>query len=115
MVRRWGFDRLWSSSDDGTFLPGDDPTADASWMDYQAAFNEFFARWRLRGLAARSPPIPLEPLRSPVLCQCRPWLNSRGPAVSSVCRTRFQASSRDTLRNLLDDALHRSGLPEHLN
>ena len=114
MILRWGLDRLGVLPVTGMFLPGDDPTADASWPGYKAAFNEFFTRWRLLGLAAPYLPLPLEPL----MAGCWPMsvvaqLNRSG-GVFCLPDT-FPVPSRDTLRNVLDDALHGSGLPEHLN
>jgi hypothetical protein len=113
MVRRWGFDRLGVLPMTGMFLPGDDPTADASWLDYRAAFNEFFARWRLLGLAAPYLPIPLEPLMTGSLPMSAVAQLQRSGGIFCLPDT-FPVPSRDTLRNLLDDALHGSGMPEHL-
>lgn len=113
MIQRWGLDRLGTPPMTGMFLPGDDPGADPSWPRYKAAFNEFFTRWRLLGLAAPYLPIPLQPL----MAGCVPLsavsqLNNSGGAF--CLPDTFPVPSRDTLRNLLDDALHGTAPPDHL-
>lgn len=113
MVKRWGFDRLGMMLPTGMFLPGDDPRADERWAGYSAAFEQFFGRWRLRGMAAPYLPIPLEPLMSgrfpvSVLQQV---MNSGG---AFVLPDIYPVPSRDQLRGMLDDALHRSAGRDHL-
>lgn len=114
MVLRWGFDRLGKILPTGMFLPGDDPTADERWAGYSAAFEQFFARWRLRGMAAPYLPIPLEPLMSgqfPV--SVLPQVMNSGGAF--VLPDIYPVPSREQLRGMLDDSLH--GIPsgDHLD
>lgn len=113
MVKRWGFDRLGIVLPTGMFFVGDDPTADERWAGYSAAFEQFFGRWRLRGMAAPYLPVPLEPLMSgqfpiSVLQQV---MNSGG---AFVLPDIYPVPSRDQLRGMLDDALHRSAGRDHL-
>ena len=113
MVQRWGLSRLGTPAMTGMFLPGDDPAADPSWPGYKAAFNEFFTRWRLLGLAAPYLPIPLQPLMAgSVPLSAVSQLNNSGGAFCMP--DTFPVPSRDTLRNLLDDALHGTAPPNHL-
>lgn len=114
MVRRWGFDRLGIVLPKSGLIPGDDPTADERWAGYSFAFEQFFARWRLRGMAAPYLPVPLEPLmagRFPVSV-LHQIMNSGG---AFVLPDIYPIPSRDQLRALLEDALHRSTAPDHLD
>jgi hypothetical protein len=114
MVRRWGFDRLGIVlPTGGMFLPGDDPTADVSWGGYSGAFEQFFGRWRLRGMGAPYLPVPLEPLMSGrfPLSVLQQVMNSGG---AFVLPDIYPVPSRDQLRGMLDDALHRSDGRDHL-
>ena len=113
MVRRWGFDRLGIVLPSGMFLPDDDPTADERWAGYSAAFEQFFARWRLRGMAAPYLPLPLEPLMSgrfPVTV-LQQLMNSGGVFVLPDI---YPVPSRDQLRGMLEDALHTGTAADHL-
>lgn len=114
MVRCWGFERLGILLPSGMFLPGDDPTSDERWADYSRAFGEFFARWRLRGMAAPYLPVPLEPLMSgrfpiTILPQL---MNSCGVFMLPDI---YPIPSRDQLRGMLEDALHGSMEADHLD
>lgn len=113
MVRRWGFDRLGIVLPSGMFHPSDDPMADERWAGYSAAFESFFARWRLRGMAAPYLPLPLEPLMSgrfPVTV-LQQLMNSGGVFVLPDI---YPVPSRDQLRGLLEDALHTGNAADHL-
>ena len=113
MVRRWGFDRLGIIQLNGMYLPGDDPAADPRWADYRSAFEEFFTRWRLRGMAAPYLPIPLEPGMSgqfPVSVLPQVMRSGGAFVLPDTC----SVPSRDELRWMLDDSLHRGPAPEHL-
>ena len=114
MVQRWGLTNLGILlPTKGMFLPGNDPTADPNWPDYSKAFEEFFLRWRLQGMAAPYLPIPLQPLMAgnmpvSVLPQMK-----RAGGVFCLPDT-FPVPSRDELRNLLEPVLHGSSKPDHL-
>lgn len=113
MVQRWGLERLGVLQLKSGYLPGDDPLADSQWPEYRAAFEEFFIRWRLQGLAAPYLPTPLQPLLGggfPVSVASQ--INRAGGA---FCYPDiFPVSSRDGLRNLMEDAIHGGNPPEHL-
>jgi hypothetical protein len=113
MIRRWGFDRLGILLPQGNLVLGDDPTADHRWPSYSSAFDEFFTRWRLQGLAAPYLPVPLQGLTGgqfPV--SVLPQVMRAGGAF--VLPDTVPIPSRDTLRNMLEDSLHRSATPDHL-
>ncbi len=113
MVRRWGFTRLGVLVPKGMFVIGDDPTTEPKWPAYSQAFEEFFTRWRLRGMAAPYLPIPLEPLMAgEVAVSLLPQL-ARAGGVFCLPDT-FPIPSRDELRNLLEGALHGGEKPAHL-
>lgn len=114
MIRRWGLDRLGILMPSGTVLPGDDPTGDDRWSAYRAAFEEFFSRWRLQGLAAPYLPVPLQPLMGGMFpVSILPQLMRSGGVF--VLPDTFPIPSRDTLRNMLEHALHCAVAPEHLH
>jgi hypothetical protein len=81
--------------------------------DFVAAFTDFFARWRLTGLAAPGLPVPLQPLMAGVLpANIVRQLEDVG-GIFFLPDT-FPIPSRDELRWLLEDAIHGSDNPEHL-
>lgn len=113
MVKRWGLGRLGILLPKGTSLPGDDPAADPRWKEHTLAFEAFFVRWRLQGLAAPYLPVPLQPLMggdfpASVLPQV-----ARAGGVFCLPDT-FPIPSRDELRNLLEASIHGSQRPGHL-
>ena len=113
MVRRWDLTRLGILLPKGMFAPGNDPTTDPNWPEYSKAFEEFFTRWRLRGMAAPYLPVPLEPLMAGDLqITILPQLRRAG-GVFCLPDT-FPIPSRDELRNLLEGALHGRAKPKHL-
>ena len=81
--------------------------------EFASAFEEFFVRWRLLGLAAPYLPVPLQPLMggdfpATVLPQV-----TRAGGVFCLPDT-FPIPSRDDLRNLLEASIHGSRKPGHL-
>lgn len=113
MARRWGFDRLGIVLPRGMFLEGDDPKADPRWDGYNAAFEQFFGRWRLLRLAAPYLPDPLQPLMGgqfPI--SILPQIMRSGGAF--VMPDTFPIPSRDSLRGILEDSLH-GATPDHLD
>jgi len=112
-VRRWGFDKLGILVPQGMFLRGDNPLEDPQWPNYSRAFEEFFARWRLQGLAAPYLPIPLQPLMGGLVAiSFLPQLMRAG-GVFCYPDT-FPVPSRDELRWLLEGALRGGRQAEHL-
>jgi hypothetical protein len=82
--------------------------------NFAAAFLDFFARWRLKGLAAPGLPIPLQPLMAGVLpAYIVRQLDDLGGIF--FFPDTFPIPSRDELRWLLEDAIHGSDNPEHLS
>jgi hypothetical protein len=114
MVLRWGVTALGILLPiRGMFLPGADPTADPRWPDYSKAFEEFFSRWRLQGIAAPYLPIPLQPLMAGTLpISVLPQLTRAGGVI--CLPDTFPVPSRDELRNLLEPVLHGNPKPDHL-
>jgi len=113
MVQRWGLNRLGILLPTKGLLRGDDPTADPRWTDYSVAFEEFFSRWRLLGLAAPYLPIPIQPLMGGAMPMS--VLTQLNRARGAFCLPdTFPVSSRDDLRNMLEDALRGSEGPDHL-
>lgn len=113
LVQRWGLSRLGILLPKGMPIPGDDPTTDPQWPDYSTAFEEFFTRWRLLGMAAPYLPIPLMPLMAGALpVTLFPQLIRAG-GVFCLPDT-YPILSRDELRNLLEGSLHGSAKPAHL-
>lgn len=113
MVQRWGLNRLGILLPTKGLLRGDDPTADPRWTDYSVAFEEFFSRWRLLGLAAPYLPIPIQPLMGGAMPMS--VLTQLNRARGAFCLPdTFPVSSRDDLRNILEDALRGSEGPDHL-
>ena len=113
MVHRWGLDRLGILLPLGGLLPGNDSTVDPDWAEYSAAFEDFFVRWRLRGLAAPYLPVPLEPLMAGDFPVSVVQQAARAGGVFCLPDT-FPIPSRDELRNLLEGSLHGPSKPEHL-
>lgn len=113
MVRRWGLTRLGILLPKGMFIAGDDPTTDPQWSAYSNAFEGFFTRWRLLGMAAPYLPIPLQPLMAGDLAVSLVPQLARAGGVFCLPDT-FPIPSRDELRNLLEGALHGSAKPAHL-
>jgi hypothetical protein len=113
MIRKWGLDRLGILLPHGISLPGNDPTADPQWPGYGAAFEAFFLRWRLQGLAAPRLPVPLQPLMAGVFPASILPQVMRAAGVFCIPDT-YPIPSRDELRGMLEDSLHGSGRPEHL-
>lgn len=113
MVQRWGLERLGQPHIPGFALHRNDPAVDEQWPSYRSAFAEFFRRWRLQGLAAPYLPVPRQPLLSgSIPGTMLPQLQG-SPGLFFQPDT-FPVSSRDSLRGMLDDALHGSPPPEHL-
>ncbi len=113
MVGRWGLGQLGIVLPKGDFLLGDDPTSDSRWPDYSAAFEEFFVRWRLQGLAAPYLPVPLQPLMGGAFpVSIVPQVIRAGGAFCFP--DTFPVPSRDDCRRLLEDALRSGNEPMHL-
>jgi hypothetical protein len=114
IVRRWGTHLAGIVVPSGTLLPGTDPTEDPGWNAFNAACEEFFARWRLQSLAGPYLPVPLQAL----MAGSFPWTVvqhlMRAGGVFFLPDT-MPIPSRDQLRGLLDHALHRGEQPDHLN
>ena len=113
-VRKWGIPELGPVVPPGEALPGTERICDGRLPQFVAAFEAFFVRWRLSGLAAPYLPNPMRPLflgQLPVSILGQ-LLATRG--LFFVPDT-FPIPSRDEFRGLLEDALrHGQGL-EHLN
>lgn len=114
MVLHWGLANLGILlPTQGMFLPGNDPTVDPRWPDYSKAFEEFFIRWRLQGMAAPYLPIPLQPLLAGTLpISMLPQLRRAGGVI--CIPDTFPIPSRDELRNQLEPMLHGVQKPDHL-
>lgn len=113
MVQRWGLEPLGQPQLPGFALPGNDPTTDGEWPRYRSVFVEFFGRWRLQGLAAPYLPVPQQPLLSGSIPQTMMPQLQASPGLFSLPDT-YPVPSRDSLRGILDDALHGTPPPEHL-
>ena len=113
MVRRWGVDRLGLLIPKEMCLPESDPTEDPRWEKFDAAFEEFFVRWRLQGLAAPYLPVPLRPLMAGSFPVSIVRQIARAGGVFLFPDT-FPVPSRDELRGLLHDALHQGEQADHL-
>ena len=97
----------------GMLLPGLDPTTDPQWPEFKQAFEAFFARWRLQGLAAPYLPVPLRPLLGgqfplSVLGQ----VNRAGGTF--MLPDNFPIGSRDALRDMLEEAIRQPKDSQHL-
>lgn len=112
MVKRWGLDRLGLSLPNGLLRMESNPALDPRWSDYTAAFEAFFTRWRLQGLAAPYLPIPLRPLMGGDFpSSVVPQVNRAGGA---FCLPDTFPVPGESLREMMEDALRGSEPPEHL-
>ncbi len=98
---------------EGTMPPGTQCLTDKSAQKFGKAFEDFYVRWRLNGLAAPYLPVPLTPKLSrsfplTVLEQLR-----QAGGLFFVPDT-FPVPSRDQFRRLLEDSLRSGQMPEHL-
>ncbi len=111
MIRRWGFHSLGLAIT--PFVPENGETELADWQPFNAAFEEFFVRWRLRGLAGPYLPMPLQPLMAGGFPFSVVKQLMRSGGVFCIPDT-YPIPSRDELRGLLDGALHHAESPAHL-
>jgi hypothetical protein len=112
-VRQWGTHRAGIVLPVSIVLPGADPSNDPGWRSFNEACEQFFARWRLQSLAGPYLPVPLQALMAGMF----PWTVvqplMRAGGVFFLPDT-MPIPSRDQLRGMLDDALHRGEQPDHL-
>jgi hypothetical protein len=120
LVRQWSEQLLrWGPHMVGIPIPSHmppgqfNPTSEPSWTDFQEVFLAFLVRWRLRGLAAPTLPIPIQPLMGgdfPVTI-LQQLIRAGGvfnwPDIAPI-------PSREELRDILEDALRGRESPEHL-
>ncbi|MBL8826024.1 MAG: hypothetical protein JNM18_03505 [Planctomycetaceae bacterium] len=118
LLRDWQSDvALWGTSSLGQPVPPhevpDNETARSEWSSFNAAFEPFFHRWRLRGLAGPYLPIPLQPSMAGRVPQSTLQQLARAGGVFCIPDT-FPIPSRDELRSLLVNALHNTDSTDHL-
>ncbi len=94
LLNHWQLDvARWGTTSLGQSIPphevADNETARSEWSTFNGAFEPFFHRWRLRGLAGPYLPIPLQPSMAGK-CLCRPCNNSCEPVAFSVSRILFR-------------------------
>jgi hypothetical protein len=113
IVRRSGLSMVGVSQSYFNERPDFISASEPHWDDCKSAFQEFFVRWRLSGLAAPGLPLPISPLVAGGLPQS--MLSQIRPAgVQVFFPDTFPIPSRDELRGILEDALRGSAPPEHL-
>ena len=111
-VRQWGTHRAGIVLPAGILLTGADPSNDPGWRAFNEACEQFFARWRLQSLAGPYLPVPLQALMAGTF----PWTVVQPLMRGGVffLPDTMPIPSRDQLRGMLDDALHRGEQPDHL-
>jgi hypothetical protein len=89
------------------------PAARRDWEPCNVAFQAFYARWRLMGLAGPYLPIPLQPMMAGVVPKFMLQRLSEAGGLFSIPDT-FPIFSRDELRGLLIGAQHGEQEQTHL-
>jgi hypothetical protein len=111
-VRQEAQRRLGSVFLDGSVLPDDAATTDEEWSRCRNAFEAFYARWRLADLAAPFLPVPLRPLMSGnIPISVMPQVNR---ANGAFCYPDTFPVKMRAIRGVVEDALHGSDSPAHL-
>ena len=82
--------------------------------DARAAFENFYVRWRLQGMAAPYLPVPLPPqMPVPVLPHLLGHMRKGGQTF--YLPDTFPIPTRDEFRDIVEDALRGGNTPEHLD
>jgi hypothetical protein len=98
---------------EGSRIPGAKLASAGRFQDFLQAFETFFVRWRLSGMAAPFLPVPLQPQLPVTLLQAVLGHMRHGGKTFYLPDT-FPVPSRDELRDILEEALRGSQPPEHL-
>ena len=113
VVRRLGTDCVGFIRPSGTILSDTEPAPDPRLAEFNPACEAFLTHWRLLSLPGPYLPIPLQPLMAGNFPQTVVSQLTRAGGVFFLPDT-MPIPSRDQLRGMLDDTLHRGERPEHL-
>jgi hypothetical protein len=113
VVRRLGTNFVELIRPSRTMLLETDAIPDPQRDEFNQACEAFFTRWRLLSLAGPYLPVPLQALMAGTFLSTAVPQLARAGGVFFLPDT-MPIPSRDQLRGMLDDALHRGEKPDHL-
>jgi len=116
VVQRWGTMQaaaLLPADVRDQLIPGTDPHQDERWPPFAEELDAWLLRWRLAALAGPYLPVPAKPLMAGAFPMSIASKLMGAGGVFYLPDT-MPIPSRDQLRGMIDNALHKGDKPEHL-